>query len=256
MVPARKTMSPNMRRCMHCARNVVTVCGSVHFSTGCGGCHRSFPTGGAANGIPLKTRKPSCSATPTTGPLVVCTGGGAGGAWPDRTHRSAAAEAMLFMRGSIALPFSRRRRYRVGMRRLSFVGPAASAVALALFVSACERPSPPAQSSQPGAPAATPSAAPAARGSQVYVSDETGGVIAVIDPDRREVIRKIEVGKRPRGSRVSPDGTKLYVALSGSPIGGPGVDESKLPPADRAADGIGVIDLASGAVVRKYQSGS
>ena len=90
----------------------------------------------------------------------------------------------------------------------------------------------------------------------MYVSDETGGVIAVIDPDRREVIRKIEVGKRPRGIRVSPDGTKLYVALSGSPIGGPGVDESKLPPADRAADGIGVIDLASGAVVRKYQSGS
>ena len=36
------------------------------------------------------------------------------------------------------------------------------------------------------------------------------------------------------------------IALSGSPIGGPGVDESKLPPADRAADGIGVVDIASG----------
>ena len=35
--------------------------------------------------------------------------------------------------------------------------------------------------------------------------------------------------------RVSPDGTQLFVALSGSPIGGPNVDESKLPPADNYA---------------------
>ena len=65
----------------------------------------------------------------------------------------------------------------------------------------------------------------------------------------------IDVGKRPRGISVSPDGRQLYVALSGSPIAGPGVDESKLPPADRAADGIGVVDLATGKLVTKYQSG-
>ena len=43
--------------------------------------------------------------------------------------------------------------------------------------------------------------------------------------------------------------------LSGSPIGGPGVDESKLPPPDRTADGIGVVDLATHKLIRKYQSG-
>ena len=47
----------------------------------------------------------------------------------------------------------------------------------------------------------------------------------------------------------------LLVALSGSPIAGPGVDESKLPPADRAADGIGVVDLATRKVVRTLTSG-
>src|SRR6185436_18146734 len=60
---------------------------------------------------------------------------------------------------------------------------------------------------------------------------------------------------RPRGLRLSHDGAYLYVALSGSPIAGPGVDASKLPPADRAADGIGVIDLRSGTLVRTLKSG-
>ena len=47
----------------------------------------------------------------------------------------------------------------------------------------------------------------------------------------------------------------MLVALSGSPIAGPGVDESKLPPADRKADGIGVVDLATRKLVRTLQSG-
>ena len=41
----------------------------------------------------------------------------------------------------------------------------------------------------------------------------------------------IAVGKRPRGIKLSRDGTRLFVALSGSPMRRPGVDESKLPPA-------------------------
>ena len=61
---------------------------------------------------------------------------------------------------------------------------------------------------------------------------------------------RIPVGKRPRGIKLSRDGKTLYVALSGSPRGGPGVDESKLPPADRAADGVGVVDVASRKLVR------
>ena len=105
-------------------------------------------------------------------------------------------------------------------------------------------------------PAPAPPSAPAApAGPRIYVSDETGSRVVVVDPATRQVVRSIDVGKRPRGISVSNDGKLIFVALSGSPIAGPGVDESKLPPADRAADGIGVIDLASGTLVRKYQSG-
>jgi len=89
----------------------------------------------------------------------------------------------------------------------------------------------------------------------IYVSAELSEQIVVIDPSRAEVVRRIPVGKRPRGLRLSLDEKLLYVAQSGSPRAGPGVDASKLPPADRAADGVGVIDLAAGARVRTLPGG-
>jgi len=98
-------------------------------------------------------------------------------------------------------------------------------------------------------------AAPAAS-ARIYVSNEDGGSITVVDGQTEAVLATIPVGKRPRGMRLSPDGRTLYVALSGSPKGGPGVDESKLPPPDRTADGIGVIDLATQKLVRVLPSGA
>lgn len=103
-------------------------------------------------------------------------------------------------------------------------------------------------------------AAPACKGTahksaQVYVSNEDGDSISVVDAQKQAVVATIPVGKRPRGMRLSPDGRTLYVALSGSPKSGPGVDESKLPPPDRSADGIGVVDLASLKLVRTLPSG-
>ncbi len=89
----------------------------------------------------------------------------------------------------------------------------------------------------------------------VYVSAEDAGEIVAIDPDTLKVVTRVRVGKRPRGLRVSPDGKLLYVALSGSPRGGPNVDESKLPKAERSADGIGVVDLASHTLLKTYTSG-
>src|SRR5262245_12508575 len=61
---------------------------------------------------------------------------------------------------------------------------------------------------------------------RVYVTDEDGGNVVVISTSSDTVVTRIAVGKRPRGLRVSPDGTRLYVALSGLPKAGPGVDES------------------------------
>jgi YVTN family beta-propeller protein len=91
---------------------------------------------------------------------------------------------------------------------------------------------------------------------RLYVSDETGGTVVIVDPQHGSVVARIAVGKRPRGIQISPDHTRVYVALSGSPIGGPNVDESKLPPPDRRYDGIGVVDLRSRKLIQTYQSGA
>ena len=91
-------------------------------------------------------------------------------------------------------------------------------------------------------------------GERLYVSDESGGNVVMVDPASGQVVASIPVGKRPRGIAVSADATRLYVALSGSPSGGPNVDESKLPPPDRRFDGIGVVDLQSHKLINTYPS--
>jgi YVTN family beta-propeller protein len=90
----------------------------------------------------------------------------------------------------------------------------------------------------------------------IVVTDETGGNLVLIDPDRGTVEGRVAIGKRPRGVRVSRDGAQILTALSGSPIAGPGVDESKLPPADRSADGIGVVGVKDGKLARILTSGA
>ena len=98
-------------------------------------------------------------------------------------------------------------------------------------------------------------AEPAPRG-RLYVTNEISGDLSVIDVASERVIATIPLGKRPRGVRVSPDHSTLYVALSGSPIAPPGVDEETLPPADKKADGIGVFDIKSGKLLRVMPGGS
>ncbi len=117
---------------------------------------------------------------------------------------------------------------------------AVAALLSAMAVVACGPAAPPATTERP---------------LRVYVSNETAGTVAIIDPATGKVEAAIPVGKRPRGLRVSRDGKTLYVALSGSPIAPPGVDESTLPPADRSADGIAVIDIATRKMVRTIHSG-
>ena len=113
-----------------------------------------------------------------------------------------------------------------------------------LVIAACGRQEAPRESTPPQAQSDT--SAPATSGAyRVYVTNERSGDLTVIDGETHQVLSTVPLGKRPRGIQVSPDGTQLFVALSGSPIAGPGVDASKLPPADPSADGIGVIDIAS-----------
>src|SRR4030095_10625814 len=119
--------------------------------------------------------------------------------------------------------------------------------------SACSR----AEAPAPGT-SSTPSAAENARpaGGRLFVTNEVSGDISVIDVAAREGLTTLPVGKQPRGIRVSPDGETLYVALSGSPIAGPGVDESKLPPPDKRGDGIGVVSVAEHRRPRIVKAGS
>jgi len=88
------------------------------------------------------------------------------------------------------------------------------------------------------------------KGEHLYISDERGDQVIVIDPATGSAIGRIAPGRRPRGIALAPNGATLYVAVSGSPIGGPDVDESSLPPPDRQADGVAVVDVASGKVSR------
>src|SRR5882762_10445056 len=113
--------------------------------------------------------------------------------------------------------------------------------------------------------------APLALGFHVYITNEKGGDVSVIDGATREVVATIPVGKRPRGIRVSPDGKTLFVAVSGPPISAPPELVAKGNPivkkgkdddddddkkADKSADGIAVVDIAQQKLLRKIQVGS
>jgi YVTN family beta-propeller protein len=80
--------------------------------------------------------------------------------------------------------------------------------------------------------------------------------MTVIDSGTYKVIATIPLGKRPRGIHASPDHKTIYIALSGSPIAGPGVDESTLPPADHKYDGIGVFDVQQNKLIKVIPAGN
>ena len=92
-------------------------------------------------------------------------------------------------------------------------------------------------------------------GFRVFVTNETSGDLSIIDGATLEVIGTVPLGKRPRGIHASPDGKTIYVALSGSPMAPPGVDESTapgaagapVPPAGRPRSGAGCARSPRGA---------
>src|SRR5450432_2853196 len=102
----------------------------------------------------------------------------------------------------------------------------------------------------------------------VFVTNERSGDVTVINGADLKVVATIPVGKRPRGIHASPDGKLVYVALSGTPIeappqidahGNPIFDKKKGgddEEADKAADGIGVLDVAAQKLTGKLNAGS
>ena len=89
----------------------------------------------------------------------------------------------------------------------------------------------------------------------VFVSNERSGDVSVIDGATDAVVATFKVGKRPRGIHVTPDGQRVFVTLSGSPRMAPGVDENRAP-ADKSADGLGVIDATARKLVDRWHVGS
>jgi YVTN family beta-propeller protein len=89
----------------------------------------------------------------------------------------------------------------------------------------------------------------------VFISNERSGDVTVIDGTTDAVVATFKVGKRPRGIHATPDGQRVFVTLSGSPRMAPGVDENR-PPADKSADGLGVIDSVARKLIDRWHVGS
>src|SRR5436309_13403880 len=89
----------------------------------------------------------------------------------------------------------------------------------------------------------------------VFVSNERSGDVTVIDGATDSVVGSFPVGKRPRGIHATPDGRRVFVTLSGSPRMAPGVDENRAP-ADKSADGLGVIDPMARKLIDRWHVGS
>lgn len=77
-------------------------------------------------------------------------------------------------------------------------------------------------------------AAPTGR---IFITNEKGDSVSVINGSTLEVEATIEIGERPRGIGLSPDGSELYVAVS---------EENKIK----------VVDPASLKILREFEAGS
>ena len=99
---------------------------------------------------------------------------------------------------------------------------------------------------------------PASHAAHAYVSNEDGHSISVLDTARAEIIATVAVGKRPRGLKLSPDGSRLYVAVSGLAKCPPSVPDEECARFERdlKADGIAVVDTANHKLIEVIQAGS
>lgn len=53
---------------------------------------------------------------------------------------------------------------------------------------------------------------------RIFVTNERGDSVSVIDSATNEVIKTIAIGKRPRGVGISPEGDEVYIAVSGDNV--------------------------------------
>jgi len=97
-----------------------------------------------------------------------------------------------------------------------------------------------------------------AAASRLYVSNEDGQSVTVLDAESGALIETIAIGKRPRGLKVTPDGSRLFVAVSGLPKCPPSVPDEECAKLERdlKADGIAVVDTATHKILQVLHAGS
>ncbi len=97
-----------------------------------------------------------------------------------------------------------------------------------------------------------------AQAARLYVSNEDGESVTVLDTHTATVVETISIGKRPRGLKLSADGSRLFVAVSGLPKCPPSVPDEECAKLERdlKADGIAVVDTATHKVVQVLHAGS
>jgi len=93
---------------------------------------------------------------------------------------------------------------------------------------------------------------------RAYVSNEDDESVTVIDTGTAKALATIAVGKRPRGLKLSRDGSRLYAAVSGLPKCPPAIPDEQCAKfkRDLQADGIAVIDTSSLKLLRLLKAGS
>src|SRR5688572_21146364 len=92
---------------------------------------------------------------------------------------------------------------------------------------------------------AASSDASAQRRPMAFVSNEASGDVTMIDLTTGKSVGRIAVGSRPRGIHVSPDGSRVYVAIS---------DDQ--PQQEGSADAIAAISIVDRKVVQRFRAGS
>ena len=70
----------------------------------------------------------------------------------------------------------------------------------------------------------------------IYVSNEQGNSISIVDGDKLELVKQVEVGERPRGIVLSPDGKFLYICRKRRRHG---ADPGHREPGDRRRPAVG-----------------
>ena len=97
-----------------------------------------------------------------------------------------------------------------------------------------------------------------AEAARLYVSNEDGHSVTVLNADNGATVATIAVGKRPRGMKLSHDGSRLFVAVSGLPKCPPSVPDEECAKLERdlKADGVAIVDTTTHKVVQVLHAGS